>query len=177
MFILCYDLLLLGNVRPRHREPPRGLKDLKPVKTPRDDLIERLSRPTTTTERKTVSQGNVFDRLSGTRGSKKSLAAESGTTLTKIKDLTKNLRKNSKEEPEPETFKKSVAPKNSLTMFNDRSKPGLSSNLNGSKNSINSSTRSLQKDSPRTARRATTSTLGKLRSFLLTVFQFISSYN
>ena len=161
-----------GNVRPRHREPPKGLKDLKPVKNPRDDLIERLSRPTSTTERKTVSQSNVFDRLSGTRGSKKSInqnsMPSSGTTLTKIKDLTKNLRKNSKEEdevvePSEPKSKSYIAPKNSLTMFNDRSKSGLNSTLNGSKNSIHSSTKSLQKDSPRSVRRATTSTLDNNR--------------
>ena len=157
-----------GNVRPRHREPPKGLKDLKPVKNPRDDLIERLSRPTSTTERKTVSQSNVFDRLSGTRGSKKSINQNPGTTLTKIKDLTKNLRKNSKEEdevvePSEPKSKSYIAPKNSLTMFNDRSKSGLNSTLNGSKNSIHSSTKSLQKDSPRSVRRATTSTLDNNR--------------
>ena len=57
-----------GNMRPLHREPPRGLKDLKAVKNPRDDLIQRLSSRTGSTgsnsDRKTVSQGNVFDRLS-----------------------------------------------------------------------------------------------------------------
>ena len=59
-----------GNLRPNHREPPRGLKDLKAVnKNPRDDLIQRLSSSRTANnssnpDRKTVSQGNVFDRLS-----------------------------------------------------------------------------------------------------------------
>jgi len=180
-----------GNVRPRHREPPKGLKALKPVKDPREDLIERLSRPTgsSSTDRKTVSQSNVFDRLSGTRGSvKKSVqdnrthpGSSSGTTLTKIKDLTKNLRKSSKDEEdtndhhhysEPSSSqsnkagKSFIAPKNSLTMFNDRSRPSgtLNGTLNGSKNSIHSSTKSLQqKDSPRSVRRATTSTLDNNR--------------
>ena len=179
-----------GNVRPRHRDPPKGLKDLKAVKNPREDLIERLSRPTgSTTDRKTVSQSNVFDRLSGTRGSiKKSVQDNrhhnpgSGTTLTKIKDLTKNLRKNSKDEEDTNDHhhhsessssqsnkagKSFIAPKNSLTMFNDRSRPSgtLNGTLNGSKNSIHSSTKSLQqKDSPRSVRRATTSTLDNNRS-------------
>ena len=179
-----------GNVRPRHREPPKGLKALKPVKDPREDLIERLSRPTgsSSTDRKTVSQSNVFDRLSGTRGStKKSVqdnrtthSGSSGTTLTKIKDLTKNLRKNSKDEEDTNDHhhsesstsqskpKSYIAPKNSLTMFNDRSRPSGTLNgnstLNGSKNSIHSSTKSLQqKDSPRSVRRATTSTLDNNR--------------
>ena len=178
-----------GNVRPRHREPPKGLKALKPVKDPREDLIERLSRPTgsSSTDRKTVSQSNVFDRLSGTRGSvKKSVqdnrthpGSSSGTTLTKIKDLTKNLRKNSKDEEDTNDHqseqssshskaKSYIAPKNSLTMFNDRSRPSGTLNgnstLNGSKNSIHSSTKSLQqKDSPRSVRRATTSTLDNNR--------------
>ena len=160
-----------GNVRPRHREPPKGLKALKPVKDPREDLIERLSRPTgsSSTDRKTVSQSNVFDRLSGTRGSvKKSVqdnrthpGSSSGTTLTKIKDLTKNLRKNSKDEEDTNDHhseqlssqskaKSYIAPKNSLTMFNDRSRPSGTLNgnstLNGSKNSIHSSTKSLQQN-------------------------------
>ena len=178
-----------GNVRPRHREPPKGLKALKPVKDPREDLIERLSRPTgsSSTDRKTVSQSNVFDRLSGTRGSvKKSVqdnrthpGSSSGTTLTKIKDLTKNLRKNSKDEEDTNDHhseqlssqskaKSYIAPKNSLTMFNDRSRPSGTLNgnstLNGSKNSIHSSSKSLQqKDSPRSVRRATTSTLDNNR--------------
>ena len=93
-----------------------------------------------------------------------------GTTLTKIKDLTKNLRKNSKEEQQQEndsrtgngvggSNKNHVAPRNSLSMFSAERK-GVS-NLNNSKSSINSSTRSLQKDSPKTTRRATTSTIGE----------------
>ena len=52
-----------------------------------------------------------------------------------------------------------VAPRNSLNMFTTSDRKPMS-NLNNSKTSINSSTRSLQKDSPKTARRATTSTLG-----------------
>ena len=84
------------------------------------------------------------------------------TALTKIKDLTKTLRKTSKDEEIGDgiggkSLSSAVAPRNSLSMFADR-KP--MSNLNNSKTSINSSTRSLQKDSPKTARRATTSTLG-----------------
>ena len=95
-----------------------------------------------------------------------------GTTLTKIKDLTKNLRKNSKDDQSENdsragngngnhssTPSRAVAPRNSLSMFSAERK-GMS-NLNNSKSSINSSTRSLQKDSPKTTRRATTSTLGK----------------
>ena len=94
-----------------------------------------------------------------------------GTTLTKIKDLTKNLRKNSKDDQSENdsragngngnhssTPSRAVAPRNSLSMFSAERK-GMS-NLNNSKSSINSSTRSLQKDSPKTTRRATTSTLG-----------------
>merc|ERR1712088_450762 len=57
--------------------------------------------------------------------------------------------------------KNHVAPRNSLSMFSAERK-GMS-NLNNSKSSINSSTRSLQKDSPKTARRATTSTLDNKR--------------
>ena len=53
-----------------------------------------------------------------------------------------------------------VAPRNSLNMFTPAAERKPMSNLNNSKTSINSSTRSLQKDSPKTARRATTSTLG-----------------
>ena len=99
----------------------------------------------------------------------------SNTALTKIKDLTKTLRKNSKEE-DPEN-KSVVAPRNSLNMFSDR-KP--MSNLNNSKTSINSSTRSLQKDSPRTARRATTSTLGnyqvpQFQHIILRYFYYINT--
>ena len=96
-----------------------------------------------------------------------------GTTLTKIKDLTKNLRKNSKDDQSENdsragngnhssTPSRAVAPRNSLSMFSAERK-GMS-NLNNSKSSINSSTRSLQKDSPKTTRRATTSTLGKFYS-------------
>merc|ERR1712088_1066915 len=57
--------------------------------------------------------------------------------------------------------KNHVAPRNSLSMFSAERK-GMS-NLNNSKSSINSSTRSLQKDSPKTTRRATTSTLDNKR--------------
>ena len=53
-----------------------------------------------------------------------------------------------------------VAPRNSLNMFTPALERKPMSNLNNSKTSVNSSTRSLQKDSPKTARRATTSTLG-----------------
>ena len=169
-----------GNLRPTHREPPRGLKDLKTVKNPRDDLIQRLSSNTNTNNgRKAVSQGSVFDRLSnqnsgsrkdlsstGTPSSRRSVASSdsrSGTTLTKIKDLTKNLRKNSKEEDNGNNNQKNVvAPRNSLNLFSsgpERSR--VVSNLNNSRSSINSSTRSLQRDSPKSTRRATTSTFGK----------------
>ncbi len=164
-----------GNLRPsHHREPPRGLKDLKSIKNPRDDLIQRLSSTSkaadSNSSRKAVSQGNVFDRLSsgpnsGSRsnlsssGSIRRSAANSsnGTAaLSKIKDLTKGLRKNSHDnEANDSTY---VAPRNSLSLFQDQNKR---SNLNASKSSINSSTRSLQKDSPKTTRRATTSTIGK----------------
>ena len=113
-------------------------------------------------------------------GSRRSVAAtpsnsssnndsKGGTTLTKIKDLTKNLRKNSKEEQSEindsrtgngNHSRAAVAPRNSLSLFGTERK-GMS-NLNNSKSSINSSTRSLQKDSPKTTRRATTSTLGNI---------------
>ena len=118
---------------------------------------------------------------SNLHGSRRSVAAtpnstnsssndSKGTTLTKIKDLTKNLRKNSKEELHQQEndsrtgngvagSKNHVAPRNSLSMFSAERK-GVS-NLNNSKSSINSSTRSLQKDSPKTTRRATTSTIGE----------------
>ena len=108
------------------------------------------------------------------------------SALTKIKDLTNNLRKNSREglrlhfleclftfltticlftfaeEMENKTTPTTaaVAPRNSLNMFTPAAERKPMSNLNNSKTSINSSTRSLQKDSPKTARRATTSTLG-----------------
>ena len=52
-----------------------------------------------------------------------------------------------------------VAPKNCLNMFTTLDRKPMS-NLNNSKSSINSSTRSLQKDSPKPAERAATSTLG-----------------
>ena len=183
-----------GNLRPAHRAPPRGLKDLKAASNnPRDDLIARLSAnkgsDNNSSSRKAVSQSNVFDRLSnpnagGSGSSRRSVANHDttngssirahktsvtddksrSTALTKIKDLTKTLRKTSKDEDTNmigenggKSTHHSVAPRNSLSMFADR-KP--MSNLNNSKTSINSSTRSLQKDSPKTTRRATTSTLG-----------------
>ena len=105
-----------------------------------------------------------------------------GTTLTKIKDLTKNLRKNSKDDQSENdsragngnhssTPSRAVAPRNSLSMFSAERK-GMS-NLNNSKSSINSSTRSLQKDSPKTTRRATTSTLGEFYSKAYIVQSYI----
>jgi hypothetical protein len=147
-------------------------------------------------ERKAVSTSNVFNRLATDRpktnlnGSRRSLAVigpsstssptrsttrnEPGLTngdhkrgnnaLSKIRDLTKTLRKNSKEEDSEDN----VAPRNSFTLFNDRNKH-MSNNLNDSKSSINSSTRSLQKDSPKTTRRATASTLGNYNARFLII--------
>lgn len=178
-----------GNLRPSHREPPKGLRDLKAVSNPRDDLIQRLSRTTSNSQdRKTVSQGNVFDRLanpdSGSRtnlSSRKTLANGTSSTssrpatastranttaLSKIRDLTKTMRKDSNEElnVNDKSSNNVVAPRNSLTLFSDRKEN--STNLANSKSSINSSTRSLQKDSPKTARRATTSAFGKINNLL-----------
>ena len=196
-----------GNIRPVHRAPPRGLRDLKaaPSTSARDSLMERLSRSTSVSnDRRPASQSNnVFDRLTTSTsngGSRSNLSgggsnsnsparratmangsttsysrpsrpteappAEKRGTFTKIKDMTKNLRRSSREEEEGEDQNGDdyVAPRNSLTLFNDANRKPMTS-LNKmdspSRNSINSSTRSLHKDSPKTTRRSTTSTLGK----------------
>ena len=103
-----------GNIRPKHRPSPRGLKDLK--KPLGEDAAERLSKSLSNQGignsaggRRAVSHGpNVFDRLTkgggissnlekngGLRTSRKSLAHDSSSddyekksgALTKIKDL------------------------------------------------------------------------------------------
>merc|ERR1719433_2064458 len=188
-----------GNLRPSHRQPPRGLRDLKSAtNSPADDLMKRLQKGTASSDRKAASQSSVFDRLSTNdnaasskpNGSSRrsyanqdfngSIRAGSKTSaLTKIKDLTNNLRKNSREEEMENkttpTTTAAVAPRNSLNMFTLAAERKPMSNLNNSKTSINSSTRSLQKDSPKTARRATTSTLDNARSTRTTTSKYNGS--
>ncbi|XP_040568629.1 uncharacterized protein form3 isoform X3 [Lepeophtheirus salmonis] len=152
--------------------PGRGLKSLKKPVERKNSLIERLSRSNSTNptvkrdesasrsgsmNRRPASTANVFDRLNGKspssslRGSRRSLAAPTGeskkttgSALTKIKDLTKTLRKSSREEV--------IAPRDSRNLFHENSLSRRPmTNLNkldsprSSRGSINSSTRSLSK--------------------------------
>merc|ERR1712020_645681 len=83
-------------------------------------------------------------------------------TLTKIRDLSKdikkNLRKGKEEGPSPTTI---VKPRNSNGLFSDRERKPMSNLNGGSHPSINSSTRSLHKstllgtNSPKSTRRST----------------------
>lgn len=158
-----------GNIRPKHRPSPRGLKDLK--KPVGEDAAERLSErlrnqgigATTTGGRKAVSHGpNVFDRLAKGGGSvsssRKSLMTNSssddyerkGGALTKIKDLTKNLRQKTSREEDPSQHIKSngtsvVAPRNSMSLSGRVPMSNLNRLSSPSKSSISSSTRSLHK--------------------------------
>ena len=163
-----------GNIRPKHRPSPRGLKDLK--KPLGEDAAERLSKSLSNQGigmsaggRRAVSQGpNVFDRLAN-GGSRKSVISSSdqdydsksggGGTFTKIKDLTKNLRTSrSSREEDVNVHSKSngsggnvIAPRNSMALFDGGSSNRRvpMSNLNKlnspSRSSISSSTRSLHK--------------------------------
>ena len=149
--------------------PGRGLKDLKKPLTRKNSLIERLARsnssPRTTENsnsargsRPAASTSNVFDRLNGSsnlRGSRRSLNVEmssakktpsSSGALTKIKDLTKTLRKSSKEE-DASSVKKvngAITPRNSHTLF-DRKPMSNLNKLDSPRSSRASSTRSLSK--------------------------------
>ena len=182
-----------GNLRPAHRPSPRGLKDLK--KPREDNVVDRLTRTSSVREtnggsgRRAVSQSaaNVFDRLStkdkngGLRGSRRSLLAQdeaaterrssSSGALTRIKDLTKNLRKSSREEGRSSSAGGGsgggsvVAPRNSMSMFAHQERKPMS-NLNKlnspSRTSISSSTKSLNKPAEDAkSRRSTTSNLSK----------------
>lgn len=141
--------------------------------------------------RKVVSQSSVFDRLApggsstgtldrneSTRGSRRSLAstsiessgyekARNGSALTKIKDLTRNLRKGSKDgttssggsnignnsraHKGPESLNPVVVPRNSMSMFSNGKSSATAATTNldkltsPSRNSISSSTRSLHR--------------------------------
>ena len=157
-----------GNIRPKHRPSPRGLKDLK--KPVGEDAAERLSERlrnqgigTTAGGRKAVSQGpNVFDRLAKSGGtvssSRKSLMTNSSAddydrkagALTKIKDLTKNLRQKSSREEDPSLHIRSngtsvIAPRNSMSLSGRAPMSNLNRLSSPSKSSISSSTRSLHK--------------------------------
>ena len=158
-----------GNIRPKHRPSPRGLKDLK--KPNGEDAAERLSKSLSSQGigksmggRRAVSHGpNVFDRLTKGSNPSKSLVHDSSLddyekksgALTKIKDLTKNLRqKTSREEDTNYQHSRSngtsvIAPRNSMSLFDGGGRRVPMSNLNKlnspSRSSISSSTRSLHK--------------------------------
>lgn len=167
------------NLRPKYRKDQsqptnRGLRDLKKPLAQKNSLVDRLSGTSTTkTDGRRATSGNVYDRLNnksnlnGSRnsinGSRRSLASVTADsehqkrgTLSRIKDLTKNLRKSSREEDS-----RVIAPRDSRSLFTER-KPMSSLNRNGgSRSSINSSSRSLNrtesnnKSSPKTVRRST----------------------
>ena len=176
-----------GNIRPKHRPTPKGLSSLK--KPTGEDAAERLSKSLSTqgigNGRRAVSHGpNVFDRL-GTSSS--STTKKNGGTLTKIKDLTNNLRQKTSRDEDIAPHSRSngvIAPRSSMSLLDSGGKRVPMSNLNKlnspSRSSITSSTRSLHKSqdrlnlpsrtngttlspnsasSPRTTRRST-STLG-----------------
>ena len=192
-----------GNIRPGHSL--KDLK--KPVARKNsiiDRLSKSKDTRAASTSSINASSNNVFDRLSNnksssrtnlsssrpsytsttslTRGTSASRATslppdKPRTTLTKIKDLSKDITKNlrkGKEEGLSSSSMSVVQPRNSNTMFSER-KP--MSNLNGGSNpSINSSTRSLNKsatlnatrqnqrsvESVRNARNNSTSTTSRL---------------
>ena len=178
------------NIRPNHRSAAsgpasRGLRDLKkPASATASNRANAVLSRTNSREvdsSRRATSGNVFDRLatknSSTTGSRSNLsgsrrslstniadsaaASSSRGPLSKIKDLTKSMRRSSKEEND--TY---VAPRNSMSLFSDSRKPMSSLNRNeGSRWSINSSSRSLHKTesngagarnaSPRVTRKAT----------------------
>ena len=180
-----------GNIRPKHRPTPKGLSGLK--KPAGEDAAERLSKSLSTqgigNGRRAVSHGpNVFDRLGS---SSTSTSKKNGSTLTKIKDLTNNLRQKTSRDEDLSNHTRSngvVAPRSSMSLLDSGGRRVPMSNLNKlnspSRSSITSSTRSLHKSqdhvnltsrssgatlspnstsSPRTSRRST-STLGILSS-------------
>ena len=210
-----------GNIRPKHRPSPRGLKDLK--KPTGEDAAERLSKSLSNqgigggmNGRRAVSHGpNVFDRLGtssrggnstsnmekngGLKTSRNSLMHNSSSdeyerksgTLSKIKDLTKNLRQKTSRDEDSNPHARSngtsvIAPRSSMSLLDGGGRRVPMSNLNKlnspSRSSISSSNRSLHKSqdhvnltsrssgttlspnsmsSPMNSRRST-STLGKL---------------
>lgn len=193
-----------GNLRPSHRKDQgpasKGLRDLKKPLTRKNSLIERLSRSsaprdtaaTDSSSTRRATSGNVFDRLAtkesnNLNGSRRSLAAlqdeKKASPLSRIKDLTKTLRKSSREEDEhlgdenrntirvtsSSRGKSAVAPRDSRKLFHESSpnrKPmtNLSANDSASRNSISSSTRSLHQQrsaSPRVTNRSSLATTGK----------------
>jgi len=142
------DKMLLtsrGNVRAGAES--KGLRELKRMASKDNDradrkesLMERLSGNKDSSRRATT---NVFDRLqqSSVRGSRNNLSGsrqslnedkKSGGALSRIKDLTKGLRKSSKEEV--------VAPRSSMGLTDGRRATTASG-------TPTSSTRSLHKDS------------------------------
>ena len=195
-----------GNIRPKHRPSPRGLKDLK--KPTGEDAAERLSKSllnggigSSVNGRRAVSHGpNVFDRLAKSNGSATSRnTVNQGSSsdenekksgaLTKIRDLTNNLRKSSQDEESNQYARTNgtsvIAPRSSMSLLDGGSRRAPMSNLNKlnspSRSSISSSNRSLHKSqdhvnvaprssgvalspnsssSPRTSRRST-STISK----------------
>lgn len=170
-----------GNIRPMHRPSPRGLKDLK--KPPGEDAAERLSKTLSNqgignslNGRRAVSHGpNVFDRTGksaraplgvekngGLKVSRNSLMHNSSVdehekksgTLTKIKDLTRNLRQKTSREEDSNPHARSngtsvIAPRSSMSLLDGGGRRVPMSNLNKlnspSRSSISSSNRSLHK--------------------------------
>eukprot|EP00095_Tigriopus_kingsejongensis_P005218 maker-scaffold408_size180710-snap-gene-0.43 protein:Tk05218 transcript:maker-scaffold408_size180710-snap-gene-0.43-mRNA-1 annotation:"hypothetical protein SINV_13681" len=177
------------NLRPRHRKDQtqpasKVLRDIQKPLDRKNSLMDRLSsRSNDKEEVRRATSGNVFDRLNNNRtsnlsasrgsinGSRRSLASVSEMdqqkrgTLSRIKDLTKNLRKGSREEESSV-----VAPRDSRRLFTER-KPMTNLNRNnGSRSSINSSSRSLNRSdanknaSPKVARRSTLNVGGTNRA-------------
>ena len=205
-----------GNLRPSHRKDQgpasKGLRDLKKPLTRKNSLIERLSRSSTPRESaggggdsssstRRATSGNVFDRLAkegnsgsnnGLNGSRRSLATlqdeKKASPLSRIKDLTKSMRRSSREEDDYHHLgdenrntirssstargKSAVAPRDSRKLFHEPSpqrKPmtNLSANDSASRNSISSSTRSLHQQrsaSPRTTNRSSLAATGEEES-------------
>jgi len=134
------DKVLLLSKSNLRSEGNKGLRDLKR----KESLMERL-----TSSSSNKNNSNVFDRLSNNKnnnlsGSRRSLnvldqekKSSSIGALSRIKDLTKNLRKNSKEEL--------VAPRDSRKLLDGRE----------SRSSLDTKT-SLEATNSLTTRRATT---------------------
>ncbi len=121
----------------------------------------RLSSGTSSSSRRaTTNSSNVFDRLNGSRRAlnedydQDSGSKRGGGALSKIKDLTKTLRKGSREEEGSASI--AVAPRDSTKMF-DGSRRATHSGL-GNGSAVASVRRAdVNGSSPRTTRRATAS--------------------
>ncbi len=167
-----------GNLR---SEGSKGLRDLKrtPVTAPgarKSSIMDRLSSGAGGSgagsggRRATTNSSNVFDRLSGSRkaldreqdyqeeSQQDSRRGGGGGTLSKIRDLTKTLRKGSREEQDQHSVVGGVvAPRDSSKLFDRRATTHGGELGNGTvkSNGVSNSATAGRTASPRTTRRAT----------------------